>query len=190
VTYSIQHYVDYGTRRDPADHCAATDYKNQTVEITLGKGQELNTNLESLFGWPVYQASYMEGVLLIRPDSPAAGGRGTTVASSLLPNTFGTGLCKSDPVMSVKLDSPVAKTSGSVEVSASTLDTPFYRVQKVEFYVDSKLAGTKTGQPYKFNWDTTSVSNGAHVLAIKALDAEGNSASDTESVIVFNPAAH
>jgi hypothetical protein len=190
VTYAVQHSLDHGTRRDPAEQCAATDYRNQTIEVTLARGQELNTTLESLFGWPINQTSYLEGILLIRPDSAAAAGKGTSVVSSMVPNTFGIGMCGSDPVISVRLDSPLAKVSATVEVSATTSDTPFYRVQKVEFYVDSMLVATKLAGPYNFNWDTTSVPNGAHSLQIKASTSGGDSASDSQNVLVFNPSAH
>jgi hypothetical protein len=45
-------------------------------------------------------------------------------------------MCASDAVIAVRLDSPVAKIARTVEVKATTSGTPFYRVQKVEFYVD------------------------------------------------------
>lgn len=190
VIYSIQHSVNYGRRKDPAEHCVSAEVRNQTVEIALAKGQELSTTLESLFNWPINQTSYLEGILLIRPDLSAAGGKGTTVASSMVPNTFGTGMCESEPVMSAKMISPVVKTSGIIEVNSTTLDTPFYRIQRVELYVDGRLVATKITKPYQFSWDTNSVPNGQHNLQITALDAEGESTSDSENVMVSNPPPH
>jgi len=186
VTYSIRHSVVGGARRDSAEQCAATDYRNQTIEVTLARGQLLNTTLESLFGWPINQTSYLEGMLLIRPDSAAAAGKGTSVLSSMVPNSFGIGMCGSNPMMSVTLDSSVAKVAATVEVSATTSDTPFYRVQKVELYVDGSLVATKIAGPYTFSWDTTSVPNGAHSLQIKASTSGGESVSDSQNVMVAN----
>jgi ribosomal protein S19 len=92
VTYLIEHRPIYGTLRNPANHCQATTYQDQSVTIELKADQERTTTLESLFGWPSDQASDMEGILLIRPTSISAG-KGTSVSSTVVPNKSGTAMC-------------------------------------------------------------------------------------------------
>ncbi len=74
--------------------------------------------------------------------------------------------------------------SGTVAVSANATDE--VGVSKVEFYVDSALANTASTSPYSFQWNTTSVANGQHLLTAKAYDAAGNFSNSSYYVTVQN----
>jgi hypothetical protein len=168
VTYLIWHKPAGGAHKDPTSNCQATDYPEQTSQIVLDKGQELITTLEGLYGWPAGQASFLEGFLLIRP-SPITSAKGTIVKSSVVPNSFGTGMCSAaDGLIFVTLTSPVAKVQGTVNVTGSTFNLPGFPIEKVDFYVDGKLAATATRSPYGFSWNTVAVSNGSHTLTAVA----------------------
>ncbi|MGH2753913.1 MAG: DNRLRE domain-containing protein, partial [Actinomycetota bacterium] len=60
----------------------------------------------------------------------------------------------------------------AVRLAASASDDG--RVDKVEFLVDGTMVGTDTSSPYEFDWNSTSVSNGSHVVTAKAYDDAGN----------------
>jgi hypothetical protein len=78
-----------------------------------------------------------------------------------------------------------ATVSGIVTVSAQ-VDEP---VTSVTFEVDNVvLAPPDTAAPYEARWDTTRSSNGAHVLAVTALDTSGQSATRENRVSVSNAA--
>ena len=70
--------------------------------------------------------------------------------------------------------------SGAVELSASASDDVL-DVSKVEFHLtgadsDTALLGvaTSTDHGWIYNWDTTSVRNGAYTLTSSAFDLAGN----------------
>ena len=77
--------------------------------------------------------------------------------------------------------------SGTIAITASASDN--IAVSRVEFYVNGVLKTTDTVSPYSFNWDTTTVANGAYNLNAKAYDAAGNvGQSSTIAVSVNNVA--
>lgn len=87
---------------------------------------------------------------------------------------------------SVTLTTPAEGTgvSGTVAVTANATDE--VGVSKVEFYVDSTLANTAAGAPYSFQWNTSSTTNGQHLLTAKAYDAAGNFSNSSYYVTVQN----
>lgn len=62
--------------------------------------------------------------------------------------------------------------SGTVSVSVDASDNIY--VKQVSLYVDGTLVATKTQAPYTFNWDTTTVQDGSHMLTASAEDLAGN----------------
>lgn len=87
------------------------------------------------------------------------------------------------------LTSPQAGTtvSGTVTLSGSATDN--VAVAGVSFLVDGAVvAGSDdTTAPYSFAWNSTTVANGSHTVAVRARDASGNSAtSAAATVTVFN----
>lgn len=88
----------------------------------------------------------------------------------------------------IALTSPVGGStlSGTVAVSATASDN--IGVVGVQFKVDGSNVGTEdTTAPYSINWDTTSVSNGAHIITAIARDAAGNSTTASSlNIVVTN----
>jgi beta-lactamase superfamily II metal-dependent hydrolase/chitodextrinase len=91
------------------------------------------------------------------------------------------------PTVSLTAPAANATVSGATAVEASATDDR--AVARVEFYLDGTLASTSTTAPYSWSWNTTSTTNGTHVLSARAYDAAGNVgfASDV-SVTVSNAA--
>lgn len=75
--------------------------------------------------------------------------------------------------------------SGTVDFSANATDTK--GVAKVDFYVDAKLLGTDTTAPYSVKWDTKTVSDGPHQLAVKSTNLAGLVGEASGSVSVKQP---
>ena len=75
-------------------------------------------------------------------------------------------------------------TSGTITFSATASDN--VGVTKVEFYVDNVLKATDTSSPYSSTLDSTTLSNGTHVLTAKAYDAAGNVGSSGVNFSVNN----
>jgi hypothetical protein len=89
----------------------------------------------------------------------------------------------------VSLTSPAAGAtlSGSVTISASASDN--VGVSRVELLVDGVLLSSDTTSPYSASWDTTTATNGAHVLAARAFDAANNQATSTAVNVTVNNGA-
>lgn len=81
----------------------------------------------------------------------------------------------------VSITTPAANATnlnGSVDITASATDTGGSGMQKVEFYVDDILQGQVTSgssATHTYSWNTTSFTNGAHKISVKAYDKAGNS---------------
>jgi chitodextrinase len=88
------------------------------------------------------------------------------------------------PGVSLTAPAEGSSVSGTVAVSANATDE--VSVAKVEFYVDSALANTDSSAPYTFQWNTTTVANGQHLLTAKAYDAAGNFSNSSYYVTVAN----
>jgi hypothetical protein len=77
------------------------------------------------------------------------------------------------PVISITNPTANATVGGrQVKVTADATDDQ--RVTVVEFYLDGKLMASTTVVPYTWNWDSTSSTQGPHVLTAKAYDAMQN----------------
>lgn len=93
------------------------------------------------------------------------------------------------PVVSVTAPSEGAQVLGTA-VSVTATATDNVAVSSVQFTLDGSNVGTPdTSAPYAISWDTTTASNGAHVLRAKAIDTFGNEATSAPvTVTVNNPA--
>jgi myo-inositol-hexaphosphate 3-phosphohydrolase len=79
------------------------------------------------------------------------------------------------PTVSLSAPSDGATVSGTVTVSASASDD--VGVAGVQFKLDGANLGSEDlSSPYSLSWNTTSVTNGSHVLTAVARDAAGNTA--------------
>ncbi|HEY2547601.1 MAG TPA: Ig-like domain-containing protein [Candidatus Acidoferrum sp.] len=95
----------------------------------------------------------------------------------------------SQPTVSVSITSPSsgATVSGTISVTASA--TASAGVASVQFLLDGANLGTAdTTSPYAVSWNTTTASNGGHVLAAKATDKSGNSATSSNVNVTVSQA--
>lgn len=103
--------------------------------------------------------------------SDAAGNTGlspaviVTVNNTPVPDT-------TPPTVSMTAPSEGATVNGTITMAANATDN--VAVTQVEFYADGQLKGTDATNPYSYSLDTTALSDGSHVLTVKAFDAAGN----------------
>jgi len=65
--------------------------------------------------------------------------------------------------------------SGAISVTADATDpNPGSGIASVQFLVDGTTIATDATAPYTTNWNTATVSNGPHNLAVRATDGSGN----------------
>ena len=84
----------------------------------------------------------------------------------------------------VSLSAPTANStvSGFVPISATATDN--VTVDHVDYLVDGQVAATLTSGPFTYSWNSRSVSNGSHAIAVSAVDPAGNSRTTT-AITVF-----
>lgn len=76
--------------------------------------------------------------------------------------------------------------SGTVTITATASASGNGSIASVEFLVGGTSVGTDTSSPYSISWDTNASGNGSHDVEAVALDADGNSATDSVTVTVSN----
>ncbi len=106
-------------------------------------------------------------------------------------NSFGYGLVDAEKAANtptVQITSPAkgAKVSGILPIQATARGTN--AITGVEFFIDGASIGTDAdgADGWSKAWDTTSVANGAHEVAVVAADALGQKARQSISVVVDN----
>lgn len=88
----------------------------------------------------------------------------------------------------VSIDQPTAGATvdGTVEVAGTAWD-PDGNVSEVQARIDDGFWSPVNGTTdWSFTWDTTTLSDGEHTLALKAVDADGASTNETLTVTVNN----
>ena len=75
---------------------------------------------------------------------------------------------------SASMTAPAQGSTVSSTVTVSAMATDDVGVTSVEFLLDGVSIGSDTTAPYAVQWDTTTTSNGPHVLSARARDAAGN----------------
>lgn len=88
------------------------------------------------------------------------------------------------PIVSITKPRNGTKVSGNIRIYASASDES--GISKVEFYVDDNLISTDYTYPYNCYWNTKSVSNGWHIITVRAYDKFGNFADASIMVNVYN----
>ena len=89
----------------------------------------------------------------------------------------------------ITLTSPTndATVVGPVSITANaTDDSGGTGMNRVEFYINDGLVGTDTTSPYSFNWDSTSVSDGAYSISARAYDNASPANTKTTNSITVN----
>ncbi|PYS08007.1 MAG: hypothetical protein DMG15_28445, partial [Acidobacteria bacterium] len=111
----------------------------------------------------------------------AAGNQTTSAGVSVTVNNPDT----TAPIISLTAPTEGATVFGTIVVSANASDNA--GVIGVRFQVDgSTLAAEDTSSPYSISWDTTTATNGTHLLGATAHDAAGNETSVGINVRVNN----
>jgi hypothetical protein len=88
------------------------------------------------------------------------------------------------PTVTINAPAAGAAASGVTQVQASATDD--VSVSRVEFYVDNVLRAVDAQAPYAWNFDTTLVPNGTHVLTVKAYDPAQNIGQSSETITTQN----
>jgi hypothetical protein len=103
-------------------------------------------------------------------------------------STFTTSTQKTTPpTVSITAPAPNATVSGTVTVSAAASGSA--GIASVQFILDgANLGPAVTASPYQTTWDTSTATNGTHVLTAVALDTAGNSATSAPISINVNNA--
>ncbi|MHA7630223.1 Ig-like domain-containing protein [Corallococcus sp. M7] len=92
------------------------------------------------------------------------------------------------PTVAIVSPASGANVSGAVSLQVSANDDR--QMERVNYFVDGKLLGTRLSAPYALTWDSTFQANGSHTLTATAMDAAGNgSTSASVTVTVSNPGA-
>jgi peptidoglycan/xylan/chitin deacetylase (PgdA/CDA1 family)/archaellum component FlaF (FlaF/FlaG flagellin family) len=90
-----------------------------------------------------------------------------------------------NPTASVTAPATGSLAAGTVAVTANASDN--VAVDHVDLLVDGSSVATTTTSPYSFNWNSTTVGDGTHSLAARAVDSAGNTATSTAvTVTVIN----
>ena len=88
----------------------------------------------------------------------------------------------------VTLSSPADGANVSGVVSLVALATDNSGIQSVTFQIDQvDISKPVTLPPYSFDWNSTTIPNGAHVLSAIAIDQAGNRSTASVHVTVSNP---
>ena len=76
------------------------------------------------------------------------------------------------PTASITAPANGATVSGTVNIAASANDD--IGIERVEFLLDGALLGSDATAPYGFAWNSTTATDGGHVLTARAVDLAGN----------------
>lgn len=89
------------------------------------------------------------------------------------------------PSVSITAPADNATVSGTIAVNANAADDT--GVSGVQFFLDGATLGAEdTISPYGISWNTASVINGVHILAARARDAAGNTATSTAVTVTVS----
>ena len=76
------------------------------------------------------------------------------------------------PTAAITAPANGAGVSGTVTIAATASDD--VGVDHVEFLLDGALLGSDATSPYAYAWNSTTATNGSHVLTARAIDLAGN----------------
>jgi peptidoglycan/xylan/chitin deacetylase (PgdA/CDA1 family) len=81
------------------------------------------------------------------------------------------------PTVSLTAPADGATVSGTTPLTATATDD--VAVDHVDFRVDGQTVGSDASAPYGVDWDSPSVTDGAHVITARAVDSAGNATTST-----------
>ncbi len=84
----------------------------------------------------------------------------------------------------VKIISPKdeVELGGTIEISIDAKDDA--ELEKVTLYIDGKKIKEYTSGPYKYSWDSSKASEGAHAITVEAVDKSGNVGRKTVTLVM------
>ena len=88
------------------------------------------------------------------------------------------------PIVAITAPQNNATVSGVIQFSANATDD--VSVDHVDFYIGNALISSASLSPYETTWNSTAVSDGAHVLKASAVDSAGQKTETSVSVNVDN----
>jgi hypothetical protein len=139
-------------------------YQDYSAKVTLPAGRH---DISAVFANPFSKSSCTRAVVL---DVLKAFDNTPPPTDSLPP--------------SVAITTPTnnAVVTGVINIGANVSDN--VGVSRVDVLIDDGIVSTLTAGPYSYSWDTSSVTNGAHIIKFVAYDAANNSAAATVNVTV------
>jgi hypothetical protein len=163
---------------------SATDNTGVTnVEFYRGNGVLLGSDATSPYSISLDTTTLTNGSHSIY--SKAYDGSGNIGTSTSVSITVDNGM------PNVSLTSPLsgATVASTISVSANASDGTT-GIKRVEFYRDNTiLIGSSTVAPYLVNFDTTGVSNGAHIFHAKAIDTANNASTSAANTVTVSNVA-
>lgn len=96
----------------------------------------------------------------------------------------GAGPVDSPPFVNLTNPAENSVVSGYVNINVDASDDN--GIDHVDLYLDGVLLGFDASSPYEWLWNTTSATEGNHILSVTAVDTIGQSSSDNVSVTVDN----
>ncbi len=93
---------------------------------------------------------------------------------------------RTPPTVQITAPTDNAMVAGLVQIQANVTDN--LGVSRVEFAADGQTLGEVTVAPYTYRWDTSGVTEGAHVLRVRAFDAANNQGEASVNITVTRPA--
>jgi hypothetical protein len=147
-----------------------------------GVVQDSATTFPYVFSWNTTSLSSGNYTLVTRAyDAAGNVGQSSGVVVKVVNDTIAPSVVVTSPVNG-------STVNGITTITASASDN--IGVSKVEFYKNDVLISATNIVPYKFNWDTASVTNGTYTLSAKAYDSRGNVGQTSKiTITVLNVAA-
>ena len=89
------------------------------------------------------------------------------------------------PTTDLTLPSPDVVVSGLQMLAADAFDGPL-NAARVDFLIGQTIVATDTTRPFAFQWDTTSIPDGARILKARGVDAAGNASTSARGIVIDN----
>jgi len=138
---------------------------------------------------PTHTPLQVRDALVVNGTPGKVTGPGTGSPNVLLYTAFIPADSNSDSTPpTATLTAPSAGTTLSGTVTLSAMASDNVSVARVDFLVDGQTVASDTTSPYSVSWDSTTVTNGSHTVAARAVDASGNTGTSASvSVTVLIP---
>src|SRR5262245_6889088 len=149
-------------------------------------GREMNSDYASPWRCVIDTRNFSLGTHTLKALAVGFDGTTTSITRSVNFVSSSTSTTTTNAAPSVSLTSPSSgqTVSGTIALNAIAADDK--GVSKVVFMVDSTTIATDTSSPYSASLNTTTLTNGTHVLKAQAFDASGLSSTSQVSVNVSN----